>query len=253
MRSEITEATGLPASFVITNQEIDPHWPGRLDPKGAGNPVYPGIPDALGPDFNRGFASPQKMAFLMELATDHQRDTNIPPAGAVYAAAVPEDDGDLQPKFQESPPINKDATTMQTLTAHDQFLMPAVVGSALGILATAAIIIGAYLSDQMAFQQRDSGNAAYQAGNHQASLQYHLKAVSIVTGDPAYRSDLAHTYLALERYDMAITEYTAALAMDPGFQPALCGRGLTYRAIGAERLAQVDFRKAQLTTGQPCP
>ena len=84
MRGEITEVTGRSASFIIFAHQLDPGWPEHLDPKGAGNPVYLGIPGTYHPDFNRGFATKEEFHFLMEMAEQHHRDTGISPRRAVY-------------------------------------------------------------------------------------------------------------------------------------------------------------------------
>lgn len=94
LRGEVTETTGQTAAFIISDQHIDPDWPDYLDPKGAGNPVYLGIPGTYHPDFNRGFASVEEYQYLLELAEEHRQATGIEPRGASYVPARRRDQQD---------------------------------------------------------------------------------------------------------------------------------------------------------------
>ena len=118
-----------------------------------------------------------------------------------------------------------------------------------GIMAITAVFIAAiigavYLSGSMAFQLRDAGNAALAEGDLHVALQKHERAAAIAHRDPGYRSDLARTYMALDRHQDAITEYTLALEIDPAHPEALLGRAQALGAIGAHELAQQDLTAA---------
>ena len=119
-----------------------------------------------------------------------------------------------------------------------------IAGMAIALLINAGIISGIYASGSMAYQIKNKGNDAYQAGDHLTSLEHHLRAVAINPGDTGYRANLARTHHALAQYDKAISEYTAALELEPGFPPALCGRAETYETIGATGLAERDQNQA---------
>ena len=84
LSGEVTETTGVTASFIITSRRIDANWPAHIDPKGAGNPVYLGLPNTFDPDFSRSSASQDEILFLMQMAEQHYSDTDIEPRGAVY-------------------------------------------------------------------------------------------------------------------------------------------------------------------------
>ena len=99
---------------------------------------------------------------------------------------------------------------------------PFTVGFVIFAATLAAVSLPPYHFGWMAFQQRDQGNAAYQAGDYHQALKYHLRANSIVTSDPYYRLDLARTYAALDQHHHAITQYTKALDIQPGLKAALC-------------------------------
>ncbi len=100
IRGTITEVTGHTASFITLETMIDPNWPDRLDPIGAGNPVYAGQPDSFDPVFNRErMASPEELEMLNEFARQHEELAGIKPAGAVYTPdQPPEENGDYDPE-----------------------------------------------------------------------------------------------------------------------------------------------------------
>ena len=59
-RGRISEVGETTAAFVITEESLDPSWPGHKDPIGEGNPVYLAEPDSFQPDIVRGAASPEE-------------------------------------------------------------------------------------------------------------------------------------------------------------------------------------------------
>ena len=127
--------------------------------------------------------------------------------------------------------------------------LPGPVTTALGtvllILAAMSPIGLVYLSGDMAFQLRDAGNQALEQGDLYNALQKHRRAAAVNHQDPDYRSDLARTYLALERYPDAIQEYTQALELDPEHPQALVGRAQDWQQTGAEHLARKDLTAAR--------
>ena len=121
-----------------------------------------------------------------------------------------------------------------------------VAGMAILIItAAAAGPLCAYSTGQMAFQKRDMGIEARQAGNYQEALKHLQRSVDIVGNRlPEYRVDLAQTHHEMGNHQKAITEYSELLEEKPGYTPALLGRADSYQAIGAEKLALQDRRNA---------
>ncbi len=121
----------------------------------------------------------------------------------------------------------------------------AVLKPLAAIISMAILILTpAYLSGSMAFQLRDAGNEALLQGDLYTALQKHERAAAINHLDPGYRSDLARTYLALNRHADAITQYTQALEMDPEHPPSLTGRAQVWEAIGNKDMAEQDIQAA---------
>ena len=121
-------------------------------------------------------------------------------------------------------------------------------GSIIGILifaGIAALVLLVYLSGNMAFQLRDAGNQALLEGDLHTALTKHEQAVAINHRDPGYRADLARTYLALNRPQDAITQYTTALEIDPEHPQSLTGRAQVWETIGSRNLAQQDTQAAR--------
>ena len=118
------------------------------------------------------------------------------------------------------------------------------------IIAIIAVPVVAYSTGQMAFQQHEKGTAAFSAGDYQTALKHHLKAADMANDIPQYRAGLARTLHALGQYDRALSEYTRVLELQPGQEAALCGRALTYDAIGASNLAEEDRRQFNLKKHQ---
>ena len=61
---------------------------------------------------------------------------------------------------------------------NEAFIVIAVM--AIALLITAGIISGIYASGSMAYQIKNKGNDAHQAGDHLTSLEHHLRDVAIV-------------------------------------------------------------------------
>ena len=118
------------------------------------------------------------------------------------------------------------------------------------VIAIIAVPVVAYSTGQMAFQQHEKGTAAFSSGDYQAALKHHRKATDMADDIPQYRAGLARTLHALGQYDRALSEYTRVLELQPGQEAALCGRALTYDAIGASHLAEEDRRQFNLNKGQ---
>ena len=131
----------------------------------------------------------------------------------------------------------------QSCSWPNQALLP-IAMLAIPLLGTAGIIFAVYISGNIAHQITDKGNSAYQAGDYPTSLEYHLRAVAVVPQNARYRADLARTHHALAQYSKAISQYTMALDLEPGFPRALCGRAKTYETIGATGLAEQDQNQA---------
>ena len=118
---------------------------------------------------------------------------------------------------------------------------------AIAIIAVPGV---AYSTGQMAFQQHEKGVAAFSSGDYQTALKHNIKATDMANDIPRYRVGLAHTLHALGQYDRAISEYTIVLEIKPNQEAALCGRALTYDAIGASHLAEKDRRQFKLKKHQ---
>ena len=137
----------------------------------------------------------------------------------------------------------------QSCSSPNQTLL-AIAAFATALLGTAGIIFAVYASGNMAHQLRDKGNAAYQAGDYPTSLEHHLKAVAVVPQDATYRADLGRTHQALAQHGKAISQYTMALDLEPGFPSALCGRADTYESIGAMERAETDRNQVKTLASQ---
>ena len=115
----------------------------------------------------------------------------------------------------------------------------------LSLAAVSAPALTAYTGGQMAFQQRDSGNAARDAGNYQQAVRYLQRSVDIMgDGHPEYQMDLALTHHEMGNYQRAIKEYSQIINTDPNHIPALIGRATSYEATGAHALADYDRQTA---------
>ena len=84
IRGQISEVSQNTASFIIIESQVDPSWPGHIDPMGAGNPVYLADPDSFQPDITRKLTSPEELEMLNEFAKQHEDATGIKPAGAAF-------------------------------------------------------------------------------------------------------------------------------------------------------------------------
>ncbi len=57
-------------------------------------------------------------------------------------------------------------------------------------------------------------------------------------------SDLAAAYFQQNKYEIALTEFTEAIKIDPTYSPAYNGLGLVYAALGEDAKADANFLKA---------
>ena len=57
-------------------------------------------------------------------------------------------------------------------------------------------------------------------------------------------SDLAAAYFQQNKYEIALTEFTEAVKIDPTYSPAYNGLGLVYAALGEDAKADANFLKA---------
>lgn len=127
-----------------------------------------------------------------------------------------------------------------------------VIVLVIALLLTGGFISLIFMSGSMSYQLRDAGNEALELGDLYTALQKHRRAVDISHQNPDYRADLARTYLALERYPDAITEYTLALEMDPEHPASLTGRAQAFQQLGNQDMARKDLNAARLL-GIPAP
>ena len=88
IRGEVTEVTGLTATFMVLEQKLTPTWPKHIDPKGANNPVYLAHRGTFAEDYGRGFATQEELQFMLNMARQHEQETTIPPMAQVYVPAV---------------------------------------------------------------------------------------------------------------------------------------------------------------------
>ncbi|MCS6834819.1 MAG: tetratricopeptide repeat protein [Anaerolineae bacterium] len=89
------------------------------------------------------------------------------------------------------------------------------------------------------------GIALIEAGQYDAAVETLTKAIRLTIGDLAeayYQRGLAHG--ALERYQLAIEDFSQAIAKNPVFADAYNERGNAYRFLGRDDFALADYDSA---------
>ena len=86
-QGRLTELSGATAAFVVTESDVPPDWPDRIDPLGEGNPVYAAVPGTYIPDMSR-MATNSEMKLMVQLARDHEEKTSLRAQGGIITATL---------------------------------------------------------------------------------------------------------------------------------------------------------------------
>ncbi|GKS57516.1 hypothetical protein YTPLAS18_10430 [Nitrospira sp.] len=70
------------------------------------------------------------------------------------------------------------------------------------------------------------------------------KAAHLAPKNPMIHRQYAETAARLQEYQLAVSEYSAALKLAPKHAPSYLGRGLAYLALRKDRQAKTDFARA---------
>jgi hypothetical protein len=99
-RGHLTEVSHTTGSMLITHSDISPDWPQQIDPMGAGNGVYLGVPGTYDPDIARVCETPEEFEFLIDVAQQHKEMTGLPHHYTAYAVRPPQDDSEAGPDWR---------------------------------------------------------------------------------------------------------------------------------------------------------
>lgn len=89
-----------------------------------------------------------------------------------------------------------------------------------------------------------AGVAYSELQEYEKALQYHDKAIEIVSSMPAFHYNRAHTYNKLGEYQKAIIDYKKAITLDPNNADYYCNLGYTYDDLGMYEEAIENYNKA---------
>ena len=99
-RGNLTEVSHTTGSMLITHSDISPSWPQHIDPMGAGNGVYLGVPGTYEADIARVCETPEELEFLIDAAQQHREMTGLPNNYAAYAVQQVQDNPEAGPDWR---------------------------------------------------------------------------------------------------------------------------------------------------------
>jgi serine/threonine-protein phosphatase 5 len=68
--------------------------------------------------------------------------------------------------------------------------------------------------------QKNAGNAAFQAGKTEESIEYYTKAIELDSKQAAYYSNRAQAYIKLKAFKKALEDADSAITVDANFARA---------------------------------
>lgn len=101
---------------------------------------------------------------------------------------------------------------------------------------------------KMALKLKEAGNKAYGAKNLDDAIDLYSKAI-LCKQDPVYYSNRAACYSALNDWDKAVEDTTAAINIDPEYIRALNRRANAYDHLGKYRESLLDYTASCIIDG----